>query len=159
MGEGRQHPAFGNNSDYLPALGDRKVVLMSEQHTSHFIRAGMCRQDDERRTILYAGVGDSVLLKPGVAVRARLRTARPTNTKTPTASAATRKKVALTADARTAPAASTVNATRLGTGRDERCQSLLKCNAVLMIRLPRKFVTSGIEHSLCKTSRSKRNWL
>jgi len=53
MGKGRQHPAFGNNSDYLPALGDRKVVLMSEQHTSHFIRSGMCRQNDERRTILY----------------------------------------------------------------------------------------------------------
>ena len=84
---------------------------------------------------------------------------KPASAKAPQVSTASMGNVALTAGARTVPVASMVNATGVGTVRDERCPRLLEFNAVLMIRLPRVFVTAGIKHSLCQTTLNKRKWL
>ena len=69
------------------------------------------------------------------------------------------KKVALTADTRAVPAASDVNTTRVGKVRSEQHKYFLDFNAVRIIPFFRKFVMSGIMHSVCQTSHSKRKWL
>ena len=79
--------------------------------------------------------------------------------KTPWAAAGRRlenmKKVALTADARTAPDASAVPMRpRWGTVRSEPARVFGSQHGSHRFALPRTFVTSGIKHSLCQTMRS-----